>query len=225
MFSLVSGVYDNYFAPTQLNVLVVGASGTGKTALLERMKVTEFPKKAKLPKEQPEELHVPESFLPVPLRVEQTPMQRQLSQQSIQKKMLQKKKQRAANNKSKKRGLLACPAPSRYSKANDSSSDEEDKEEEDDHDDDDDDDDVNEVPPQPNGIGRNSSMDISLQDVPIGDSERDVVNGKDQQCETIHEKRPEAEVVKDEEEEEDQEYDLKSKSRMLPLHKIRPTST
>jgi hypothetical protein len=45
MFSLLSGIYNNYFAAPQLNLLVVGAQGVGKTALLERIKVTQFEKK------------------------------------------------------------------------------------------------------------------------------------------------------------------------------------
>ena len=43
MFSLFNGVYDSYLAPTQLNLLVVGAPESGKTTLLERLKVTEIP--------------------------------------------------------------------------------------------------------------------------------------------------------------------------------------
>ena len=45
MFSLFNGIYDSYLAPTQLNLLVVGSPESGKTALLERLKVTEIPKK------------------------------------------------------------------------------------------------------------------------------------------------------------------------------------
>lgn len=45
MFSLLTGVYDNYLAPTQLNVLVIGASKAGKTTLLERLKVTQTPQR------------------------------------------------------------------------------------------------------------------------------------------------------------------------------------
>lgn len=43
MFSLFNGIYDSYLAPTQLNLLVVGAQESGKTTLLERLKVTEIP--------------------------------------------------------------------------------------------------------------------------------------------------------------------------------------
>ncbi len=43
MFSLFNGIYDSYLAPTQLNLLVVGAPESGKTTLLERLKVTEIP--------------------------------------------------------------------------------------------------------------------------------------------------------------------------------------
>jgi hypothetical protein len=43
MFSLLNGVYDSYLAPTELNILVVGPPSVGKTTLLERMKVTRIP--------------------------------------------------------------------------------------------------------------------------------------------------------------------------------------
>lgn len=46
MFSLLTGVYDSYLAPSQLNLLVVGAPSVGKTALLERLKVTQIPKRS-----------------------------------------------------------------------------------------------------------------------------------------------------------------------------------
>lgn len=47
MFSLLNGIYDSYFAPVQLNVLVVGGHGSGKTALLERLRVTDIPTRPK----------------------------------------------------------------------------------------------------------------------------------------------------------------------------------
>jgi len=45
MFSLVTGVYESYFASPQVNILVVGAQGAGKTTVLERLKVTTFRKR------------------------------------------------------------------------------------------------------------------------------------------------------------------------------------
>jgi hypothetical protein len=42
MFSLVSGLYSEYFSPQQINLLVVGVQGSGKTTVLERIKVTNF---------------------------------------------------------------------------------------------------------------------------------------------------------------------------------------
>lgn len=81
MFSLVSGVYDAYFSPTKLNLLVVGANGVGKTALLERLKVTQFTKhqkpapssttKHQSKQEEFQRRTVPESFLPIVMRQKQ----------------------------------------------------------------------------------------------------------------------------------------------------------
>jgi GTPase SAR1 family protein len=42
MFSLASGIYQSYWATPQLNILVLGCEGVGKTTLLERCKVTQF---------------------------------------------------------------------------------------------------------------------------------------------------------------------------------------
>jgi GTPase SAR1 family protein len=42
MFSLATGLYQSYFAPPKLSILVIGLDGSGKTALLERIKVTNF---------------------------------------------------------------------------------------------------------------------------------------------------------------------------------------
>jgi hypothetical protein len=47
MFSLFNGIYDSYLAPSQLNILVVGETNSGKSALLERLKVTEIPTRPK----------------------------------------------------------------------------------------------------------------------------------------------------------------------------------
>ena len=43
MFSLFEGLYDSFLAPAELNLVIVGVPGSGKTALLERLKVTKVP--------------------------------------------------------------------------------------------------------------------------------------------------------------------------------------
>jgi len=45
MFSLASGVYQSYFVPQQLSILLIGEESTGKTTLLERIKVTQTSRK------------------------------------------------------------------------------------------------------------------------------------------------------------------------------------
>mmetsp|Transcript_25833 Transcript_25833/g.53568 ORF Transcript_25833/g.53568 Transcript_25833/m.53568 type:complete len:576 (-) Transcript_25833:79-1806(-) len=42
MFSLASGIYQSYFAPPKLSILIVGLDSSGKTSLLERIKVTQI---------------------------------------------------------------------------------------------------------------------------------------------------------------------------------------
>lgn len=41
MFGLAAGIYQSYFTDPQINILLIGVEGTGKTCLLERMKVTQ----------------------------------------------------------------------------------------------------------------------------------------------------------------------------------------
>ena len=43
MFGLAAGFYTVYLAAPECNVLIIGNESAGKTALLERLKVTEFP--------------------------------------------------------------------------------------------------------------------------------------------------------------------------------------
>jgi GTPase SAR1 family protein len=42
MFGLLTGLYNLYFTPESISVLLIGCDGVGKTALLERCKVTKF---------------------------------------------------------------------------------------------------------------------------------------------------------------------------------------
>jgi hypothetical protein len=61
MFSLVSGLYESYLSPPQLNLLVVGAPGVGKTALLERIKVTHVSLKSNKKNTNKHQLELPPS--------------------------------------------------------------------------------------------------------------------------------------------------------------------
>ena len=45
MFSLVAGLYQSYFTPKSLSLLIIGCDGVGKTAFLERCKITKFTKR------------------------------------------------------------------------------------------------------------------------------------------------------------------------------------
>lgn len=42
MFGLAAGLYETYLAPPEVNVLILGSESTGKTALMERMKVMQY---------------------------------------------------------------------------------------------------------------------------------------------------------------------------------------
>ena len=42
MFSLATGIYQSYFAPPKLSILIIGLDDSGKTSLLERIKVTDI---------------------------------------------------------------------------------------------------------------------------------------------------------------------------------------
>ena len=137
MFSLLTGVYDSYLAPTQLNLLVVGAPSSGKTALLERLKVTQIPKRtgrssmAQSPS-SPLSLSLHEAFAEgganAPLKPEPdtcsettnetttTPRQQQRHQQQKLPHTSLEDKKKATKPEPKRRFKLSiCPAPQRYS--------------------------------------------------------------------------------------------------------------
>ena len=52
MFSLADGIYQSYFAPPKLSILIIGLDGSGKTALLERIKVTDINSRLDVPQAQ-----------------------------------------------------------------------------------------------------------------------------------------------------------------------------
>ena len=48
MFGLMDGYYKSYLAPKKIKILIIGPNGSGKTAFLERCKVTKFSSKKEL---------------------------------------------------------------------------------------------------------------------------------------------------------------------------------
>lgn len=128
MFSLFNGIYDSYLAPTQLNLLVVGAPESGKTTLLERLKVTDIPSRPR--KGMSNRVEQPPATLQSALLKTGAAMGRHsLSKTSLasgtsstsNEKPVEVKPTKAkavpAKPKKKNRFMLICPAPERYMRA------------------------------------------------------------------------------------------------------------
>jgi hypothetical protein len=232
MFSLFSGVYDAYFAPTKLNLLIVGAGGVGKTAVLERMKCTQFTRNKKIEKQQVAEYlqrEVPGSFLPPQARGRTSSFSSNDSQRPSpqpqppkEKPPVPRKGEKKIEQKTSRLSFLKCPAPMRYRQTheNSDSDDEEDNKSIVEH----------EVPPEkPDRNGMDQQPQISQESMQEVSLEND---GKDQSQDKTTDKGKKEQVVsypnsndnKPIDEDEDEQCDLKPKSKMLPLHKIRPTS-
>jgi GTPase SAR1 family protein len=143
MFSLVSGIYESYWASPQINLLVVGAQGVGKTTLLERIKVTQFHKKPAAPTSQPPPLSTSSSQgikqqEPQYDGIDDLLVQAFLSGKLEERNDVQSPKvasspiDAAANStvNVKKRFAWACPAPRRYANAATTEMDDDDEEQE-----------------------------------------------------------------------------------------------
>lgn len=245
MFSLLNGVYDSYLAPTQLNVLVVGASSVGKTTLMERLKVTQIPKRP-TQKEISEvsvsealhqafarggaEAHVSASFSKRNSATTNPVVKSSSMPASSAPIVVQKRRFR----------LSICPAPKRYSKTV--------QDQEEDY--------ILEEPAKSSGeLGkdppssfdnnpsspeaprrvRSHSKEFDVDDIDLMNSatggERRLTSMESIPLDDAPElpSLPSASETKEESttpllQEHFQEYHLKAKARMLPMNKIRPTS-
>jgi len=199
MFSLLSGVYESYFAAQQLNLLVVGAQGVGKTTILERLKVTEFSKvKTRVNVvERPQTLPIKEFLGKDAEDMEISAIgSKALSQEPIE--VPQK---RPSSTNAPRRRLWVCPAPERYRNT-------------------DADDDQERVvvytpqavtaPPVPpkEASATRSSTHGSMESVELGNSNLPP---------------PQQETAIGHDDDDQKQYDLRPKAKMLPLERIRPT--
>lgn len=122
MFSLVNGVYQSYFASPQLNLLMVGGQGAGKTTFLERCKVTQFSTRqrpiaaATVPATVPAGVFSDEEAPSTTVEVVETPLARPLVVKAAA----------PPPGTSRKRSWL-CPAPPKYANAVDDEEEEEDQ--------------------------------------------------------------------------------------------------
>jgi GTPase SAR1 family protein len=119
MFSLVSGVYQSYWSPQQINLLIIGAVGSGKTSLLERIKVTEFDSYTKNSNALTE-------GKPLPVNILRGHKQQISTHKKKKEKQAKKTKQPASNRRS-----WVCPSPAKYQQAQDDSSDDDDSDSDD----------------------------------------------------------------------------------------------
>lgn len=250
MFSLFTGIYDSYLAPSQLNLLVIGAQGGGKTALLERLKVTKISQRppTRLPSLTTEELTpaLKEAFLTGKVSASTTATTAKASVEATP----QKSNKFTASAptptivvKQKRRFPLICPAPERYRKSaqdQDEISMEEEEEEEEDivqakdeerqpltlpNDD-----------PSARRV-RNHSKEFSVEDIDLINDDSYDNNASMEEIPIVtvdvsksHEPRPQEQSLNAEStfnppllRSSFEEFDLKANAKMLPMSKIRPT--
>jgi GTPase SAR1 family protein len=125
MFSLVNGVYESYWANPHLNVLVVGAQGVGKTTFLERVKVTQVRKRP--PPSQLTQQAVVPSDLSDLLQGEASPPTSASStpHNSTHETTTTATSELGTPKSTRKRLAWVCPAPKRYAAAADADDDDE----------------------------------------------------------------------------------------------------
>lgn len=218
MFSLVGGIYDAYFSPPKLNLLLVGAPYVGKTTVLERCKVTQFnrSKKALVNLQESEKLPV-HVLLGTDANAADANDAAQNDVDIVETPVLPKARKSI-------RRWLVCPAPARYAfKVADEDDDDEVMEEEQ----------KEEMEPltspsessiPPPSIPEKEEMEHqnrqeSMESVELQESSGETATAATNNIPPHQQHHPAATPAKT----KATDFDLKPNAKMLPLRKIRPT--
>ncbi len=212
MFGLASGFYQNYFVPPEVSCLIIGIDGAGKTALLERVKVTDFT--VSRPPSTGKRIAVQKrrtlnTASPKPqLQPKQSKNEPNGTDDPVRKPKLE-------NKPSPRRRRFACPSPSSY------------KQEDFDSDEETDLLDSSEDSDDPKDLRRNSVIELPSKSFPVSPpsspNNAEKANEIPQMVGTHvanHIARRGSNIAQDQEE---KEYDVIDGKTMLPLRLIRPT--
>ena len=103
MFGLASGFYQNYMIPPEVSCLILGLDSSGKTTLLERLKVTDFSGA----KESNGKRIVIQ-------KIKNTPTGNRLKDHRGNARSFSVANENFTNKQTSRRKLFACPAPGSY---------------------------------------------------------------------------------------------------------------
>jgi hypothetical protein len=220
MFGLASGLYHTYLIPPEVSILIIGCDDSGKSTLLERVKVTDFHSKESSGKRIAVQ-QIRNDFMHTEKAIE-----RMKDVSPVQQRKSPSKKQTLKKKPSPKRRLFSCPAPKMYSQSRVDSDEETELIESTDNGVE-----LQGTPKPPSNSNATSSdgiIDLPYGNVsmsPAASPERPaLIQGFQPTDDGIdNESVSAANCSFDEGEDDDQEYDLKAGKSMFPLHLIRPT--
>lgn len=207
MFGLASGLYQNYFVPPEVSILLIGLDDAGKTTLLERVKVTDFNSKGST---NGKRIILRQCHAEVSNIMKEIVQKETLS--PVQQRRSSPTKTKDPKKAVMKRRMLSCPAPKIYCHSILDSDDENDRMGE-----------ASKLHSQHEGYatsaragpGRNGIVELSSDHVTMSPPTSPDIHS------SIHDGSKESFAGEDHNHEE--EYDLKVGKKMFPFHLIRPT--
>mmetsp|Transcript_32774 Transcript_32774/g.43700 ORF Transcript_32774/g.43700 Transcript_32774/m.43700 type:complete len:382 (+) Transcript_32774:84-1229(+) len=203
MFGLAAGLYDAYLAPAKISILLVGVDDAGKTALLERVKVTQFDSRPGGSSSAIIRLPGRDVFSSRGGDQSSSSLFSSIKNQRDESSSQEEGNQIAASSVERRKKSLFCPAPERYWPSANISGD----------------DDVIFVPDDQTGTSMDGSSNSNGSSAPINGTQ---INGNTAAVVTRQEMQrlrfqnnPNQYVANS---------DLRKNAKMFPLERIRPTS-